>query len=122
MRNCDSCGDPYQAIRETSRFCSARCRVRNANAKRAGKQQVAPKKPQVVVVSESGAPALVEVTRKKLEEADRLDTVAGQAALRIAQSMSGRETGGGIAALSKELSRVMDEALENAVSVVVNGY
>lgn len=110
-RNCDFCGRSYQAIRETSKFCQPKCRVYNANAK---KNPKAPKpQPSREPVLESGDVSLVEVTRVTLEEADRLNTVAGQQALRIAQAMSGRETGAGIAALSKALSTVMSEALED---------
>ena len=114
MRNCDSCGCSYQAKRETSKFCSTRCRVNASNARKyAGNPQVAPvvqEQPAVV------AGGLVDVTRAALEEADRLDSVPGQQALRIAEAMAGRETGGGIAALSKALSTVMAEALEGVAA------
>lgn len=115
MRNCDFCGHSYQAKRETSRFCQPKCRVYFSNAK---KNPKAPQpRPEGEPVLESGDVSLVEVTRATLEESGRLDTVAGQQALRIAQAMTGRETGAGIAALSKALSTVMSEALEGVPAV-----
>lgn len=115
MRNCDFCGRSYQAKRETSRFCQPKCRVYNSNAKK--NPQAPQPRPPGEPVLECGDVNLVEVTRATLEQSDRLDTVAGQQALRIAQAMSGRETGAGIAALSKALSTVMSEALEGVPAV-----
>ena len=59
---------------------------------------------------------MVAATQETLELAGRLDTVAGQQALRIAEAMTGRETGAGLAALSKALSSVMAEALDGVRS------
>jgi hypothetical protein len=57
---------------------------------------------------------LVVATKVELEAAGRLDSVLGQQALRLAQQMSGFETGGGMAALSRELRATMAEATRGA--------
>jgi hypothetical protein len=66
------------------------------------------------------ANSLVRATIKDLETAGVLDTMLGQQAIRIATQMSGFETAGGMASLSKELSRVMAEALRAAAAVAVD--
>ncbi|WP_220178566.1 hypothetical protein [Mycobacterium shimoidei] len=60
---------------------------------------------------------LVEATRAELERLGRLDTVAGQQALRLADEMYRFQTAGGLAAISKELSRVLAE-IRQTVNVV----
>lgn len=128
-RKCNVCGRSYQAQRPTSKFCSSTCRVRNHQNPGVYSQDTANIKVQPRRVSsvdtveppDSGpnAPSnsLEQATRTELEAAGVLDTLMGQQALRIAQQMSGFETAGGMASLSKELSRVMNEALRAATVV-----
>jgi hypothetical protein len=61
--------------------------------------------------------SLIRATRAELEAYGVVDSMMGQQALRIAEQMSGFETAGGMASLSKELSRVMAEATRSAVLV-----
>lgn len=53
----------------------------------------------------------MKATTAELEAAGKLDTMLGQQALALARRMSGEVTG--VAALSKELSRVMAAAVAN---------
>jgi hypothetical protein len=52
---------------------------------------------------------LVEIARKELEAAGKLDTILGQQALVLAAAMTSEMTG--VGTLSKELSRVLAAAL-----------
>lgn len=98
IRNCDSCGNPYQPKSARSRFCSDVCRVRHSRG-------AAPEpKP-------ADDDPLVNATRRQLDEAGKLDTRLGQQALVLAARMSGSETNAGIAGLSRELCTVMTAAL-----------
>jgi hypothetical protein len=61
--------------------------------------------------------ALVDAVRAELTIAGRLDSAPGQRALRLAVAMCEFGiTGGGLAALSKELRATMAEALQNAAT------
>ena len=114
-RKCLRCGDPYQASRTTAKYCSPSCRS-YASQERRGLVVNSSEKPKTVEVEVDQSSGLVAATQETLELAGRLDTVAGQQALRIAEAMTGRETGAGLAALSKALSSVMAEALDGVRS------
>jgi hypothetical protein len=141
-RNCNyaRCGRSYEAIRPTSKFCSNNCRARHSQTKGSyvpvetrnvpiqtrsnSINQGANLDKKAPPVPEDGGEledndstfnsSLVKVTKNELEAAGVLNTMEGQQALRIAQQMSGRETAGGMASLSKELSRVKAEAMRSA--------
>jgi hypothetical protein len=59
----------------------------------------------------AGGNSLVQATRRELEAADKVDTMLGQQALALAARMSGTETPGGIASISRELRTVMAAAI-----------
>ena len=99
-RSCDACGKGYEAQRSTSKYCSPSCRSRVSQ----GQVSVAP-----VPASSLASPA--EVTERRLLEVGRLDTVAGQYALFLAQRIESAHDSA-VAALSKELRAVLAEALE----------
>ena len=68
-----------------------------------------------VVTNPEPASGLYETTLSTLSAAGQVDTVAGQQALLLARRMSSpRETGASVASLSRRLSSVLAEALENA--------
>lgn len=103
QRACDSCGQPYEAKRKTSKFCSPSCRQRN---KRSG---------AVVPLREVARPtpelSAVALTRQALEQADRLYTPAGVNALLLAAKLdAGGDTGSAMAALSKQHLAAIAEA------------
>ena len=105
-RNCNVCGREYVARNPRSKFCGDACRKRNT-------RNPGVSLPAATVAPMGSEPPLVEVTRKTLADAARLDTIGGQQALQIAGRMSaGSETGSAMAALSRELRAVMAEALQ----------
>jgi hypothetical protein len=105
MRNCDSCGTAYMAQRSTSRFCSSRCRRRNAGA-------TAPPRPPAPLVIEDSA--LIDATRAELQAVGRIDTWQGQALLLLAEAMCTTQTAAALAALSREFLRARAAALQDS--------
>lgn len=104
-RACDQCGARYQAKRRESRYCSAVCRKRMHRRSKSG-QESGQERPRSL---------LVEQTIAELDAAGRLGSVHGVQAVLLASRMEGSmETGAAVAALSKEFSRVMTEALRSA--------
>lgn len=109
-RDCDYCGNAYEAARPNSRFCSALCRKRNQRDPAAAK---------IKTVSSSLPPAtppvdmtLADVVKRDLELGDRLDTLPGQLALALAVRIgSPGTTASSVATLSKELRALVAEAL-----------
>lgn len=137
MRKCDFCGNPYQAKRPQSKYCSTNCRVRNSRTpgplpptpvssrkKKSGSAATSPSPGDAPVDLDANPSesALVRATRAQLENAGVVveESMLAQQSLRIAEQMSGRETAGGMASLSKELSRVMAEALRSAPPLVAD--
>src|ERR1700754_3018332 len=95
QRNCNMCGREYEAKTKRSATCSSTCRARKSRG-------AAPAAP-------ADTP-LVRATKAELQGAGKLDTMLGQLALALAARMSGTETPGGIASLSRELRAVMAAA------------
>lgn len=112
QRSCAVCGASFEAQRPQAKYCGDTCRKR---AQRGGLATPAPA--PVVDRSMSG---LVDAVTAELEAAGRVNTVAGQHALELANRIvnaPGMNTG--VAALSKQLQAVLAEALRNS-SVAVN--
>lgn len=99
QRTCDVCGRDFEAKRRDAKMCSATCRSNKRNMS-------APSD-----AGDDGGNSLVKATMAELEAAGKLDTMLGQQALSLARRMSSEATG--VAALSKELSRVAAAALAN---------
>lgn len=109
-RPCDCCGEPYEALRLTSRFCSARCRVRNQRNPKPVAESPRPSAP----VGASGA--IEAATRAELAAAGRSDSPSGQIAVLLAARLdrNDRESGMGVAAVVREHGRVLADALKGA--------
>lgn len=109
LRKCDSCGIAFNTSRASARFCTDRCRQRGKRA---------PKPPttrDIPVELPEDVSDLLEVTKRDLAVAGRLDSILGQQAVALAARMSSRhETGAALASLSRELRAVMVEALAGA--------
>jgi hypothetical protein len=109
---CEQCQKSFEAKSRTAVYCGVSCRVRAHQARKnagvtAEKPELAPV--AALPVKES---ALVAATRRELEEAGKIDSVAGQLALELAaKACSPADTGSAKAAVSKELRAVMAEAL-----------
>lgn len=113
---CARCGADFETRRRSARWCSDRCRTQASRARKAGKPdtvkpQPKPKarKPRPVEEAEVGVtPAVI----RELAAAGRGETSAGRAAVALARRIDdGAESSAGLAALTRELSCRMAEAL-----------
>lgn len=116
--NCASCGVELPVPKGSGRprtKCESCSPTRERDTRRRAPHklaEVAPLEPP----RKSGG--LLEATRAQLEAAGRLDTIAGQAALVLAEQLvSGQHSGAGYAALVKELRATIAEALDGAAVV-----
>jgi len=101
---CEECGTTYTAKRSNSRFCGDACRVR-AN-RRPSKRGVAVDKQ---AIPDRGG--LISQVAADLAKVDVLDTIPGRAALALAYRIeSPMETGSAAASMTRELSRLVEEA------------
>ncbi|RBO82079.1 hypothetical protein [Nocardia puris] len=113
MRICDHCADEIPASKHRSaKYCSLRCQKDAAKLR----QQPAAPVVKLPMAAEPGDP-LTDRVRAELEAAGRLDTVLGQQAAALAAAMAAAG-GQAMAALSRELRSVMDEALRGAKAEV----
>jgi hypothetical protein len=107
-RNCNSCGDEYEAKRPNSKYCGDTCRKRGS---RSGDNLV--DLPVTAEVEESSP--LVDAIHRELEAAGVVDSPLGQQALELARRMTHpRAMGLSVAPISKELRSVMAEAMKDA--------
>lgn len=118
-RECSQCGKDFPAKRPTARYCSSSCRAK-ASIERKRQKQVADVVASLppIGTEDQGERAgrLVATVRRQLEDANTLDTYAGQQALILARRMdefSPMENGSQLASLSKELDRLMTALLAN---------
>lgn len=115
QRECESCGNTFEARRSTARFCTATCRSRAARAARAAASVAELEAAAAAAQADqpaAGSPAehdLVKAVRDELAAANALGTVAGQLALQVARRIA-EPDGSGISALSKELRSLLVEA------------
>ena len=102
---CAQCGESFEAVRTTRRFCGPRCQKQS---RRAMPRAEADREPAKVEPPEEGLPRILVVTRAEVERLKKTDTVLGQQALELAARLaSPKDTGSAIAAVSRELDRVM---------------
>lgn len=95
---CAQCGEVFEAARATRKYCGDRCRQQ-------ARRTVPAEEAETI---EPRLPDLVELTIKELADLGKTDTVLGAQALTLATRMtSSKDTGSAIAALSRELDRVM---------------
>ena len=103
--SCQVCEQPFQAKRDTAKYCGERCkkRAQRGGGAKNGKERQA-EKPQLASVA---AATLLE-----LQEAKRLHTPLGQAALALAHrlDLSHTDTGAGVASLAKQLQATLAAA------------
>ena len=111
VRLCDICGASYMAKRATSKYCSSGCRVK---AKRAG---VSTPVAVIAPVVGAGDTGLTAAVRRELDDAGRVDSALGQAALELAYSVGApMNTGASVASLVKQLRETLADALKGAES------
>jgi hypothetical protein len=106
-KQCAVCSEPFEAKRNTAKYCSKRCNVRAARQPKP-KAALAPAQAQDV-------PSLLLATLAELEQAGRQASASGVAALVLAARVDagGGETGAGLAALAREHAARLADALEN---------
>jgi hypothetical protein len=122
---CAVCGSGFETKSPAGKYCGERCKKR---AQRGPKLTVV-ELPVAPPSADASPPAKTDAnpnskdgpvtaaTRKELDEAGRLDTALGQAALFIAQRIDFvglADTGSGVAALLKEHRTALAEAVKDA--------
>lgn len=110
VRRCAHCGEEFTAQRSTARYCGPSCRV-YASKERQQAAVVA----EIAPTAAAGAPSVAQAVRAELEEAGRLTSSAGAAALALAARIDAQaEAGSAVAALVKQLHATMAEATKDA--------
>ena len=105
-RNCNSCGDEYEAKRPNSKYCGDTCRKRG---NRSGDNVVD------LPVETDEEPPLLAATKAELEKIGAADSALGQQAIELARRMSHPKAMGlSVAPISKELRSIMAELLKDA--------
>lgn len=129
-RGCDCCGEAYEAKTVRSRYCSDRCKRRyhrgarpSADGARAkpkkgrGKKAAKPASDSSADEPDrSGVGSTTAAVLLELQEAKRLHTPLGQAALVLAHRLdaSHKDTGAGVASLAKQLQATLTAATAEA--------
>lgn len=104
---CAQCGESFEAKRSTAKYCGDRCRQQ-------ARRKATPAEAEAV---EPRLPRIVELTWTELEALGKFDTVIGAQAMTLAMRMTSMvDTGSAIAALSRELDRVMLRARGSGAS------
>lgn len=105
-RECEECGGTFVAKTQRAKFCKPACRVK-AN-RRPAKTGAATSSTKVTIPDRGG---LISQVAADLTKAAALDTIPGRAALALAYRIeSPMETGSAAASMTRELSRLVDEA------------
>ncbi len=129
-RGCDCCGETYEAKTVRSRYCSDRCKRRYHRGARpsADGEKAKPKKgrgkkgtkPAADTPADepdrSGVGSTTAAVLLELQEAKRMHTPLGQAALVLAHRLdaSHMDTGAGVASLAKQLQSTLAAATADA--------
>lgn len=105
-KQCAVCSEPFEAKRNTAKYCSKRCNVRAARQ---------PKR-EAVPAPTAAVAGLAMAAQAKLAAAGRLDGPEGQAVMILAARLdaSGAETGAGVASLVRQFHASLAEALRDA--------
>ena len=111
-KQCAVCSDPFEAKRNTAKYCSPRCRVR---ATRQPKPELPASVGQMPVGPDS---ELWTATLNELAAASRESSSAGVASLILARRIdsASSETGAGLAALVKQHGTTLADALKGAAA------
>lgn len=112
-RECDVCGDTYDAKRPNSKYCGGTCRKRSQRGALAADEDT--QVPTLVPDLEVGP--VEAALLSELSKVERSATALGQAALALARRVDvGRDTGAGLASLVKQLEATAKAATANVKS------
>jgi hypothetical protein len=114
--SCAKCQTLFEARTRQATFCSVKCRQASSREDREARKdgKIAPVSSISPAETSDSPPvsSLVAITLAKLEEAEAVETVEGQIALRLAEKLAGTgDTGSAMASLARQLSAAMSEAL-----------
>ena len=102
-KQCDNCGNTFDAIRPTRRWCSDSCGRRYRRQNPAG----APQPLRPLPTPADGDPGLLVAVQAELRAIGQLETPLGRLAELLAERLVGAGSPSGAAAVSRELSRVL---------------
>lgn len=116
VRRCEACGKPYDTKSPRSRFCSSTCRSR---AHRNGQSAPAGAVAGLAVLPAQQSPEggeLVRQVEKRLQDAGRLETYLGQAAIDMARRIEAATAAplSQAASAHRELRAAMADAMRGA--------
>lgn len=118
-KSCAVCGEPFEAKRAAAKYCGDRCRQRAHRSPEAASESKV-LEPAGEPTSEP-PPALLAgpvtlATMVELEDAGRLETALGQAALALARRIDfpATDTGSALASLAREHRATLAEAVRDA--------
>lgn len=95
--SCVQCGEPFEALRSTAKYCGERC-----------KKQFQRRRAEGANASTAAVSVVLEATERELRRLGKFDTVLGQSAIVMAGRLaSSKDTGSSTAAVSRELDRLM---------------
>lgn len=102
---CELCGEPFDAKRSTAKYCSPRCRQQ---ARRVAKDEPTTAAPPADPSTGEAVPRIVKLTTDEVKRLGKADSVLGEQAIELAwRIVSRKDTGSAIAAVSRELDRIM---------------
>lgn len=111
---CESCGSRYDALRQTARYCSGKCRKR---AQRSGLARPAADRasqPPAAAPTSATRGRLTAAVLRELQDAGRDESALGLACLIAAERLdfSSLESGSALAALNRDFRLAYAAALE----------
>ena len=108
-KQCTVCSEPFEAKRNTAKYCSPRCRVRAARQ---------PKPEPAATMPADPDSELWTATLGELAAAARVASASGQAALLLARRLDSAavETGSSVAAMVREHRAALADALKGAAA------
>lgn len=111
VRTCEECGTEFEAKTKRARFCKATCRVKaNRRPSKTGAAAGTAEPPAPKPTLYAGGELLGQVIAD-LSAVGVLETIPGKAAVALAYRVeSPMETGSAAAAMTRELSRLVEEA------------
>lgn len=111
--SCGACGKSLEGRRGNAKYCDEKCRRDFRVGKRPADAADRESRDEFIDVG-----SVLESTKEKLEEADRVSSPAGRAALKLAARIDVAyrlDSAAGLAALTKQYHDTLDKALDGAV-------